>query len=274
MSSKQDITSDCIGIAFYGIDTSPEGARALYEEIIGWFDRVHCPPDKLAIQGKGFGSKPIAFSNANTRLMKRGFADIKAITVYSMLEDGQIPILDWWATAVLDVGLGLRPYFALAARASVSTLDDAPICQLIRSCVSHICPQYGIGFRRRHDQGPLFYAAGVNYSPSSGQESPCSYDEALTISRWGDLGMVEEVYKQGVLRDVFPQNYLTDQQLSRTIGQVSLGEWIESESSRGTLTKLDDRMTLWRVADSQIKQLRDELWSAGAIFDWKSYVGE
>ncbi|MFT5525572.1 MAG: hypothetical protein ACI9HK_003542, partial [Pirellulaceae bacterium] len=233
-----------------------------------------CLPDRLSVQGKGFGGKPVAFANGDSRLQKRGFSDVKSVSVFAIVPDGAIPTLDWWAIASLDLGVGLRPYFGLAARASVSKLDDEPLRQLTRSCISNICPKYGIGFRRKHDQGPLFYAAGVNYSSSPGQESPSAYEGALTVSRWGDLGMVEEVYKQGVLRDVYPQNYLTEPQLSRMMGRETLREWIDSESSRGMLTSLDDRMMLWTVTDSQINSIRDELWSAGAIFDWKSYLDE
>jgi hypothetical protein len=273
MVPNRKITNDCIALGFYSVAADSNDVQLFYNEVIAWFNAVQCPPDKLSVHGKGFGGKPVGFAKTNARLFKQGFSDVKAFTVTKMLPDGAIPVLDWWAGATLDLGVGLRPYFALEARASVSTLEDDALTRLIASCLSNLKPVYGIGFHRNHDQGPGFYAVGVNYG-SPVQETPIGYDEALTISRWGDLGVVKEVYKQGTLRDVYPHNYLSEPQLTRRVGGQTLQDWILSDSSRGTLVRLDDRMKLWKVAAPQIKSIREALWAAGIIFDWKTYLDE
>jgi hypothetical protein len=190
-----------------------------------------------------------------------------------MVPDGKIPSFDWWAIASLDLGVAIRPYFALSARASVATLDDKPLTKLVNYCVARLKPMYGIGFHRNHSQGPWFYAVGMNYA-SPIQQASIDYEEALTISRWGDLGVVKEVYKEGVLRDVYPHNYLSRPQLARRIGEETLEVWISSNPSRGTLTNLDERIVLWKVAGREINRIREQLCSAGFIFDWRSYLGE
>jgi len=80
------------------------------------------------------------------------------------------------------------------------------------------------------------------------------------------------VYLQGLLRDVYPQNYLTEPQLMRQVQGKSLEHWISSDSSRGTLTKLDQRMQLWRVPDAQVQSVRGELKLAGLIFDRDTWL--
>jgi hypothetical protein len=158
----------------------------------------------------------------------------------------------------------------------VTSLEDDRLDRLLKSFVSSLKPVYGISYHRGHDEGPLFYALGMNYAPTAelAVRPKEGEDTALAISRWGDLGMVKEVYKQGTLRDVYPYNFLTEPQLTRRVGKQTLQDWISADSSRGALTRLDDRMMLWKVAARQIKSIREELWSAGIIFDWKAYLDE
>jgi hypothetical protein len=268
-----DITNDCIGLGFYSVAAHPARIKSFYSDRIDWFAAVGCPPDKLAVVGKGFGGKQVGFARAHTRLLTSGFSDIKGISVTAMLPGGKIPAVDWWVAADLDVGIGRAKYLAFAARATVTTLEDNSLAGLVLTCVKNLKPAYGIGFHRNHDLGPSFYIGGTVYG-SGLQETPASYEEGLTIGRWGTIGMLEEVYKQGIIRDVYPQNYLSAPQLSKPVGKKTLQDWIVSDSSRGTLEKLDDRMMLWKVPDRRIKPIREELWSAGVIFDWKAYLDE
>ena len=271
MKPTHEINNDCVAFAFYGVVGTAESIGTFYNDLIVWFNSVGCPPDKLSVHGTGFGGKPAVFAKTHARLSKQGFSDIKGITVFSMLPDGTVPTLDWWAISSLDLGVALRPYFILTARASITSLEDVAVARLVSSCVSNLNPAYGIGFHRNHDQDPWFYAAGMNFS-SGGQGTADKYEEALTVSRWGDLGMVEEVYKQGILRDVYLHNYLSEPQLARRIGKQTLKEWISQVPSRGTLTKLVDRMMLWKVDAEQIGFVREELWKANAILNWKDYL--
>jgi hypothetical protein len=267
---NREITNDCVGLGFYSVSPDSDAVNSFYGDLLAWFQGVGCPPDKLAVLGKGFGRKPVSFAKAHARLSKQGFSAVKSFTVFAMLPDGIVPALDWWAIATLDLGLALRPYFALAAGASITTLEDDSLTRLIFSCVSNLKPMYGIGFTRSHNRGPWFYAAGMHFGPPI----PEDRDEALTISRWGDFAVVKEVYKEGILRDVYPHNYLSEPQLTRRIGAQTIQEWILSNSSHGTLAKLDDRMMLWKVPPEHIIAIRNELWSFGIIFDWKKYLDE
>lgn len=269
----REITNDCIVLAFYGLTADAACMPSLFTDVTNWFSAVQCPTSKLSVHGRGYSGKPSSYPRVHAQVLSKGWADAKAFTVFSVTPGGVIPSLDWWAIASLDLGVGTRPYFALAARASVSTLNDDHLAKLIASCVSSLKPAYGIGCHRNHDQGPWFFAAGVNYGVST-QESPTGYEDALAVSRWGDLGMVEEVYKSGLLRNVYEINFLSEPHLRRQVDGSTLREWITNDPSRGTLNAMSEGIVMWKVQDSFLSTVRHDLRDAGCIFDWRKFLNQ
>ncbi|WP_133611292.1 hypothetical protein [Aquabacterium commune] len=67
------------------------------------------------------------------------------------------------------------------------------------------------------------------------------------------------------LRDVFPLNYLVASHLALTVGSSSLGEWIEQDSSRGTLRQLADGLWCWAVDEIGIPAVRCSLEPSGLL---------
>jgi hypothetical protein len=268
MIADREVTNDCIAIAFYGVTANAAALGSFYKMLIEWFNSVKCPPDKLSVEGPGFSGKIVGFSRTHTRLQRQGFSGVTSIDVFATLPNGEIPVTDWWAKSYLN--LQYKPCFVLAARRSVTSLEDDRLASLVKGCVSLLTPVYGIGYHRNHDKGPIWYAIGLNYSRTA-EEAVRMSEETTAISWWGDRAMGKEVYREGFLRDVYPYNYLSQAHLTRRVGTESLQEWIGSEPSRCTLTRLDDRMTLWKVPSRRIDRLRKELRSTGVIFDWKTY---
>lgn len=168
MSDDREVTEDCIGFGFYSIRRDSSSLESFYGDLVKWFDEVACPPDRLALYGKGFGGKPVGYSRANARLYKTGFNQLNGFCVFAMLPEGVIPILDWWITAAVDFEMALKPYFAFAARTSVASLEEESVLRLMESCCQHLRPAYGIGFTRPHARGPWFYAAGMSYDTIGG----------------------------------------------------------------------------------------------------------
>ena len=189
MSNSPEITDDCVAIAFYGIVSDSASLASLYSDVIEWFNLVGCLPDKLAVKAPGFSGNPVGFARSHSRLCKRGFSEIKSLYVAALLPDAEIPVVDWWAT--VSIRLDYEPSFVLEARSSVTTLDDDRLKRLVESCVSLLNPVYGIGYHREHDKGPGFYAIGLNYVT---MDNLTGDDDAEAISRWGDVGMANEVY--------------------------------------------------------------------------------
>lgn len=262
------VVSDCIATAFYGISATPTSLHDTYQALLEWFKQCNLDPDLISVHGPGFSGKPLAFSKVNSKLSKSGFAGIRSFTLFALLRDWHVPTVDWLATAYLDVD---ESCFYIESRSSFATLDDKRYNATISECASQLRPSYGIAYHRDHSKGPGFYAIGLNIgSPIATGES---YDEKLAISRWGDIGMKREVYRSGLLRGVYEHNYLSSAQLSRKIGQVPLEVWIRSDVTRGTLTKLNDRLSLWKVPEIQSESIHNELCRNAAIFDWRTFSG-
>jgi hypothetical protein len=97
-------------------------------------------------------------------------------------------------------------------------------------------------------------------------------EEGLRVARWCDIGMDREVYRDGLIRDVYPWSFLTKPQLSRLVGKITLQKWIEQDAARGKLTAMPNGVLLWEVEESRIAGIRKELDEAGVIFDWRKFV--
>lgn len=261
---------ECSALAFYGIDPGPEAAERFYKTVVGWFDDLGHPPDKLSVGGPGQSGKLGAFSRGNGKLLKEGFANVSYFDVVATLPEAQIFGRDYYLIA----GENREPNRLVAsvvARSSLAGLTPESLLPLARVLAEVLRPAYGVGFRREHALGPELYVLGVNKGQNAAMSGE-AYEEKLNVSRWGDLGMPRQVYRQGLLRDVFPWNFLTAPLLDRPLGPGSLAEWIRKDERRGVLGPVSDGVSLWQVPESSIPAVRRELREAGAVFDWKKFV--
>ena len=76
----------------------------------------------------------------------------------------------------------------------------------------------------------------------------------------------------GILRNIYPENYLSHAHLSARLGhtRTALKEWIEADPVvRGTLEPFNDILTKWTPPVERIPQIREELYRAGRVFYWR-----
>jgi hypothetical protein len=83
--------------------------------------------------------------------------------------------------------------------------------------------------------------------------------------------MLRRVYSRGLLRGIYPRNYLSQVQRERQVGGQTLEAWIGQDSARGELTTLTHGITLWRVPPERVQVIEAELWDTGVIFDWRRH---
>ena len=247
--------------AFYGLK-NPKSIDSYYNAVVQWFSEKDCLPDKLSVNGKGFSGKPTAFKRTNERLLNTGFQDVESLSIIAMLEDGEYPLTDWKMTATLSVGK--CSYIILGINSANAGLNDSS--DIVQTTAKLMKPCYGIGYYREMEFGPSLYAIGINYGMHDVFSGP-EYDKKLKISHWGSVGMNEAVYERGLLRDIYPENFLTKPHLSRTVSGIPLKKWIAEHTNRGKLTTITDQMTLWSIDDSEIDQVRDSLKDEDIIFD-------
>jgi hypothetical protein len=232
------VSEECSVVAYYGIDPGAKAAESFYRMVVQWFTELGHPPDKLSIHSAGQRGKLGAFSRGDAKLRKAGFDGIRGFSLVSTTPEPTTWGGDYYLTASYD-GKSDSLFAFVVARSSLATLSPASMLPVARSVAQLLKPVYGIGYRMEHRRGPELYAIGVNHSGGVVLTGD-AYEEACNVSRWCDTGMVKQVYRDGMLRDVYPWNFLTQPQLVKPVGGVSLEQWIRQNARRGTVGPLCD----------------------------------
>ncbi len=245
------------------------GALAhFYQNVVDWFTSLGYRSNKMGINGSR-GGKLGSFEHANAKLLKTGFEGVFDFEVISAIPGGRRPN-DYVLTAICSRDVR-RSYVSVVARSSIASLSNASMLPFVRTIIQDLKPTYGIGYTRDHSLGPQFYAVGICYG---GDDVPTgqAYEEQRNIGRWGDLGMDKQVYRDGLLRDVYPWNFLTKPQLTKLVDGITLEKWIRQDPRRGTLGELSGDVLLWELDSAELPWVRQALHQSEAIFNWRKYI--
>jgi len=256
-------------LAFYGLNPAPAAAAGFFQAVSQWFTALGHIPDKLGVKGSGYGGKLGDFRRTSAKLDRNGFDSVEAFDIHCSKPNAVIASFDFFASATFTRGGDGGGCAAVAVPAnSAQKMAWRPVANTI---VRAALPAYGIGYTRALKLGPIKYALGL----CQGLDDVLTgelYEQARHISRWSDVGMSNQVYRQGLLRDVYPFNFLTSSQLTAPCNGVTLEQWIRGDDKRGTLTAFEEDVWLWAIDESLIQHCHDQLWSAGAIFDWRRHA--
>ena len=101
---------------------------------------------------------------------------------------------------------------------------------------------YGYLFFMQRSLGAAWYHIGLSYGHVS--EPALRNDEQVSnIGGWGGRA---EHFRQPLLRDVCPYNFLSQRYLDLPVHGTSLRGWIKADATRGSLEPLTDKITIWR----------------------------
>jgi hypothetical protein len=256
-------------VTYYGVRHTPSGVKSFYEMIVRWFTSLGFPPDKIGVTGPGHGRKLVTFARGNAKLQRNGFDKVREFELISSTPDARTGG-EFYLVAIY--GGCEKSHAYVAVRSSFATLSRESLLAIARETAQYLKPEYGIAYRRDHNLGPTWYAAGINFATEFVVKRGAAYEEALTISRWCDLGRVEKVWQDGLLRDIYPWNFLSPPQLDMHVDGIPLKRWIPNEPRRGKLSDFCCGLSLWEVSESELRSVRPALVEAGAIFDWTKYA--
>lgn len=253
-------------LAFYGIHCGAEELRHGYELAVEWFNAMGYPPARLGVQGAGFTGNFNAFSRVDKRLHATGF-NVQSIEIESA-RLGLNCVEDCGASAVIS-NAQTANYAVFSADIERFHLASKEGRNLAATLVDTLSPEYGIAYSRPLRNGPTLFALGVNAGGpivARGEE----YERRVHVSAWGSTGIIDRVYRQGLLRDVYSWNFLTEPQLRRNVVGSSLEKWICENPIRGRLNSFANNVCLWEVEEPRLSHVRDCLQNAGAIFHIRS----
>jgi hypothetical protein len=76
-------------------------------------------------------------------------------------------------------------------------------------------------------------------------------------------------YERVKLRMIYPLNVLNEEHLGIRINDLSLREWIISDSSRGSLKSIPNDMWLWAVNEMNLAEINNACGEAGILIAWQ-----
>ena len=132
--------------------------------------------------------------------------------------------------------------------------------QITQQMADFFQPSYGYGFQRSFKKGPEWYPFGT-----IGGSVEWRNPESDLITCWKNSYHREKRYRSGDLRDVYPLNVLSLAHNQRMVEGKPLFDWINGDSTRGTLTKLSENLWSWWVLEEKIDAVRAALKPTGIL---------
>ena len=249
----------CFCLVFYGV-TPREGDLVLLSEVDELFSAVDLPTSHLHVSAPGFGRRYLRFGPAWKRLLEAPLERVDSVSLYTM-PDGWQSTSDWLVECHLE-----RDESCFILSVGLEHVPDGVerILGFVLPRLQRIHPGYGIGVLRPRNHWTYLFAMGIGYGGGWRYEG-WEYEENRLTSRWIQ-GMNDEVWREGVLRDVYPYNLLTAAHLERDVGGVSLRAWIEAHPWRGRLEQHGAEYALWTVDEAHLLEVRRALAPLGALY--------
>jgi hypothetical protein len=234
-------------------------ARKLYHFNVDLFAKLQHPANFVAFtRGESFGKYRRLTKQAERTLEHE---DLTGVALSHVPPQATDPT----QLELLSASAGLSQ-FKFNGRIEFVDLDA--ITSMVVPAVTAIYPgTYGYGYILDAAYGPGFHAVGMLYMcwPDRDKVPSLPRDEEKRCSRWFPSDQRNEALAKGLLRDVYPMNYLTDVHTRHKIDGQRLFDWIEHDTARGTLAKIRPGAWLWRVAEDRCMELGERLQAAGLL---------
>lgn len=264
--SRQSNKEVGVALAFHGITGITDlKCGELFGLIKDWATSIGRAPTVGEVGRNISESKLKPFESVLAGIKRSGFRNVRSFSIIH--EDNTIEVPHWGRVFNCTFGND----FVMVSEKSKCKLTESSLLPIALNIIDLIRPQYGIAYYREWMLSPYYYALGMpqGLGRDIGPDSPEVQSEIENISRWGDVLFESKVYSDGLIRDVYPWNFLSTPALNRTIDGIPLMKWIESDKSRGVLKPLSQGVILWEVAQANISNVRKVLWNADIIYKWR-----
>jgi hypothetical protein len=262
---------DMTVLSFFGFKHSKKAVERIYSLTVNWAEALEYPPTKLATATAQNSSGLRDFKRGAKKLSLEGFAGISSFEMHCLSADAHLPWRQSYLSADYE-GARRGCFLYLTVREPIAQIRS-PLMKLMALEIAEILsPSYGFGFTRSCRLGPGLFAVGIMAGDMVVPKDEAEYQLRLRDNRWGDMGMESKVYDRGVMRDVFPINYLNSEHLRKRVNGISLEKWIRQDAARGVLTPITNQLTEWSVNDQELASLNALLATEGVTYDWRRDV--
>jgi len=229
-----------------------------YDLAVQFFRELGVEPTLGSIGKPSRLPKPI--SALDTRVRKKKYTKTDDVSVYAMIPKYVQLVFGWYVCADLSIVPGKSTHFCFKDGLGNQSLP------MFETVIQHICrlvsPVYGFGYQRPFDKGPDFYAFGMTSGLDYSKEE---VKEGDIIAAWSHELMGRNRHLQGMLRDVYPINLISEKHVDRQVDHLSLLDWISKDNTRGTIESVGSNCWLWTIPDESVTRVRHRLDAAGLL---------
>jgi len=263
------VNAETIGTLYAGHQWQwqPGRMKQGYELCLRVFGEAGLEPNRIVAKAPHVAEKYRDFMAIRPTLERSDFDQVKYFTIVHLAQGGFTPGYEWglyWSMICdRELMLGAVPCFSANASAIVSCAFRtwAEMCQV----------RYGYCFHQQMKFGPVYHCLGVILHV---QRDSRHDDLTMNTSWWSGNAVGASPYLHGLLRDVYPESYLSQPYLDARLGRsrTTLKEWIEADPARrGSLKPYTDILTKWTPPVEKIPQIREELFRAGRVYFWQFF---
>jgi hypothetical protein len=278
-------------LVFYGIESGVERLRSFHETVTAWLREIGLSPDDVLIGRPGQGDIAGDLAHVTSALAGAGFTGVESVEITVSPEDGKATTTEFVVNATCSDGR----YAIVAVRGTVANYTNGRLVSLAQKLIEALSPSYGFGHHMALFLEPQLYALGKTptlfqmFQPREDEEDDESEDDPADVRdisraliedpdmsleqivQWGKMAMPMELYRKGVLRDVYPWNFLNKPQRSAPMEGVTLEEWIKADRSRGKIGPIPCDLAFWAIEPDRIDEIRPLLERNKVIFDFRDF---
>lgn len=245
-----------------------------YRHALSSFVRAGLEPNRLGANAPGVSKKYGSFKDKRRYLERADFNTVASFDLSRLLAGGCNPGYEfsmYWSIGQITSN-SRSQWLVLGILPDALPLGSKWASEDFRKCAEMCRLNYGYRLSQPMKYGPVVYCLGANLFV----HDDCRDQEiTMNTSWWGHTVRIQQrVFDTGILRDIYPESYLSEPYLSARLGhsRTTLKQWIEADpSTRGTLEPYTDILTKWTPPIEKIPQIREELYRAGRVFYWRFF---
>ncbi|WP_175712860.1 hypothetical protein [Burkholderia ambifaria] len=149
---------------------------------------------------------------------------------------------------------------------------DRSVCEIsqkieafLENVAANLSCKYAIAYDAETSSVAYTYSTGVNLVKIFPFEDTSLFTKELPGRVPGSAS-----YERVKLRMIYPVNVLNEEHLGIRINDLSLREWIISDSSRGSVNSIPNNMWLWVVNEVNLAEVNNACGEAGILIAWQN----
>lgn len=250
-------------IVFYDLYTAQLKIKEIFLYFENWMLNNGFEPKRAFIDSDQYKTdKTKSFNFIKKKILSLEPSSIHSFSISAYPPTWDIDMLD--SIASINININKPNLLSVYFLNNLLEMNKVELRKFILELIEKIPCAYAIILPKEQSKGPSLYAygavMGVDYN------DPNSKIYISKISNWRRAYQTNNgTYKTGMLRDIYPMNFISKIHLDQPVYGGSLQQWIESSSLHGELEKFNENLWLWTVPEDKTESIANDLKDTGLI---------